>query len=221
MLSQIENSFLKSEIKVKIQLFILPLLCIYFYFYFFDYKKDSLVFKSTNLNSLISKKFRGSYLELNKDIETFCLSKKININAIDYNKNNLLIKGRTSLDKINKLIVKIEYINNFSKITSLNLEKTAKHNLYNFEINSEFKKYYIKEKIQKVEKKVEEKLKVAKQNLDNFHLKAIISNHILLNNKWYTKNDFIGKYKVLKIEKNLVVLNYKQKNIKIRLNKNE
>ena len=125
-----------------------------------------------------------------------------------------MIKGKTSLIKINKLIVKIEYLNNFSKINSLNIEKEIKKNQYSFHISSEYKKFYIKNKITKKEKK-------KKKSINKFKLKAIISNHILVNNKWYSVNDNVGKYKVLKIEKNLVVLNYQEKNIRLRLLKNE
>ncbi len=214
MLSQIENSFLESEIKIKLQLFILPIFCIYFYFYFFGNKELSPNNSSlNNMNSLLTKKFNGSYLNLIKDIETFSLSRKIKINSMDYNKNKLLIKGKTSLEKINKLIIKIEYINNFSRINSLIIEKTTKKSQYNFQISSDFKKYYIKEKIINTQ--------ISKKKKDKFKLKAIISNHVLVNNKWYALNEKIGKYEILKIEKNLVVLNYKKKNINLRLIKNE
>lgn len=216
MLNQIESSFLKSDIKVKLQLIILPIFCIYFYFYFFSSKELTVNNNNLNdINSLLTKKFNGSYLNLIRDIETFCLSKKIKINSIDYNKNKLAILGESSLVKINDLIIKIEHINNFSKINSLSIEQTAKKDRYSFQISSEFKKYYIKEKIETLEAKVK------KKSIDKFKLKAIISNHVLLNNKWHNLNDEVGKYKIIKIEKNLVVLNFKEKNINLRLMKNE
>ena len=96
----------------------------------------------------------------------------------------------------------------------MSIEKIINKNQYIFQISSEFKKYHIKEKIVSIEK-------VKKKNVDKFKLKAIISNHVLLNNKWYVLNDKIGKYKIQKIEKNLVVLKYKDKNINLRLSKNE
>jgi hypothetical protein len=215
MLKQIENSFLKSEVKIKLQLYILPIFCIYFYIYMIDNKNSFLDLNNTNkLNNLLHKKFDGSYLNLLKDIENFCLSKKIKINSLDYNKNKLLIKGKTSLKRINSLIIKIENINSFSKINSLNIEKTSKKNQYIFNINTEFKKFYIKTKNKEVKKEKKGKITV-------FRLKAIIDNHILLNNKWYTLNDFFGKYKIILINKNHVVLKYKDKNITLKLNKNE
>jgi len=214
MLKLIENSFLTSEAKIKLQLYILPLFFIYFYIYLIDNKNSLINVNSNKLNSLLIKKFDGSYLKLVKDIESFCLSKKIKINAVDYNKDNLLIKGETSLAKINDLIIKIENINNFSNVNSLIIEKSAKKNQYIFEINTEFKKYFIKTKIERVKKRKQEKINI-------FKLKAIISNNILLNNKWYILNDFVGKYKVIKIEKNFVLLKYKDENISLKLNKNE
>lgn len=217
MLSQIENSFSKSELKVKLQLLILPLFCIYFYFYIFDSGLEDNIDTSNNLNNistLVNKSFDDSYLNLIKEIEAFSLSKKIKIDSINYSKGKLLIRGKTSLQKINELIIKIEYINNFSKINSLSIEEATRSKQYFFKISSEFKKYYIKEKIEKVKKS-------KKKKIDNFSLKAIISNHILLNNKWYTIDDFVGKYKIVEIKKNLVILNYKDKNIKLRLSKYE
>ena len=217
MFKLIESYFLNSEIKIKIQLYILPIFVIYFYFYFMDNKINSIHLNTTNslgLSSLISKKFDGSYLKLVKDIESFCISSKIKINTIDYKKNNLLIKGKTTLKKINKLIIKLENLNNFSKLNSLDIQKTSKQNQFTFEITTEFKKYYIKAK------KVIEK-KVKKISRIQFNLKAIVSNHILLNSKWYTLNDTVGKYKIIRIEKNLVFLKYKDKTKKLRLNKNE
>jgi hypothetical protein len=215
MLKLIKNNFVKSEVKIKIQLYILPLFCIYFYIYLFDNKNTFINLNNTNtINTLLSKKFDGSYLNMLKNIESFCIRKKIKIDFLNYNKNNLLIKGKATLNKINILITKIENINNFSKINTLNIEKTSKKNKYLFSITTEFKKFYIK-------KKKEEVSFVDKKKKNIFKLKAIISNHVLLNNKWYTLNDFLGKYKIILIEKNNVVLNYKNKNITLKLDKNE
>jgi len=131
MLSQINNSFSKSNLKVKIQLIILPIFCIYFYFYFFDNK---VIIANTNslnnINDLLVKKFNGSYLSLIRDIEAFCVSERIKIDSINYKKNKLLIEGRSSLEKINKIIIKIEHINNFYNINSLNIEQIAKKDEY-------------------------------------------------------------------------------------------
>ena len=217
MFKLIESSFINSEAKIKIQLYILPIFVIYFYFYFMDNKTNSIHLPNANtinLNSFLSKKFDGSYLKLVKDIEDFCLSSKIKINTIDYNKNNLLIKGKTTLKKINRLIIELENINNFSKLNSLDIQKTTNKNQFTFDINTEFKKYYIKTK------KVEE-IKVKKISAIKFNLKAIVSNHVLLNSNWYTLHDVVEKYKIIKIEKNLVILRYKDKIKSLRLNKNE
>jgi hypothetical protein len=215
MLKLIENSFLESAVKVKLQLYILPLFCIYFYFYLID-NKSVLVPVNTNyeISGLLTKKFDGSYLNLLKDIETFCLSKKIKVNSLDYKRNKLIIKGKSTLSKINSLIIMIENINNFSNINLLAIENTSKKNQFTFEIYTEFKKYYIKTKPRKTKR-------LRKKSINSFKVKAIISNHVLLNNKWYTLNDSIGKYKIIKIEKNIVVLNNKDQNISIKLNKNE
>ena len=215
MLKSIENSFSTSSTKVKLQLFILPLFFIYFYLYFYTGNKSQFIANENyKLDGLLNKKFNKSYLELTKEIESYCDLKKIKIDSIDYKKKNLLIKGRSSLVKIKSLITKLETINNYSNINLLNILKTEKKNEYTFEINTEFKKYYIKDK--------ETKSKIIKPKIrNNFKLKAIVSNHVLINNKWYTINEKVGKYKITKISENNVLLKYEKKDLNLKLHKDE
>ena len=225
MLKLIENSFSTSSLKVKLQLFLLPLFFIYFYIYFYSGNESQFI-KNDNykLDELLNKKFDKSYLILTKEIESYCDLKKIKIDSIDYKKKNLLIKGRASLSKIKSLIIKLETINNYSNINLLNILKTAKTSVYKFEINTEFKKYYIKNKRTKIDTintNTNATLKPKLKPKDKFKLKAIVANHVLINSKWYMIDDKIGKYKITKISENDVLLKYEKKDLNLKLHKNE
>ena len=153
MLKSIGNNFVNSSIKVKMQLYILPLFFIYFYIYFYTgTNKEYIQDNRFKLDGLLTKKFNKSYLEIIKKIENYSNSEKIKIISIEYKNKNLLIKGKTTLLKIKSLIRKLEIINNYSNIILVNILTKGKSNEYSFEINTEFKKYYIKDK-NKTEKK--------------------------------------------------------------------
>jgi len=220
MLKSIGNNFVNSSIKVKMQLYILPLFFIYFYIYFYTgTNKEYIQDNRFKLDGLLTKKFNKSYLEIIKKIENYSNSEKIKIISIEYKNKNLLIKGKTTLLKIKSLIRKLEIINNYSNIILVNILIKGKSNEYSFEINTEFKKYYIKDK-NKTEKKDKAQL-VKKKSKDIFKLNAIVSNYILLNNKWYTLKERVGKYEIIEIKEKSVILDYKGTNLDLKLYKNE
>ena len=220
MLKSIGNNFVNSSIKVKMQLYILPLFFIYFYIYFYTgTNKEYIQDNRFKLDGLLTKKFNKSYLEIIKKIENYSNLEKIKIISIEYKNKNLLIKGKTTLLKIKSLIRKLEIINNYSNIILVNILIKGKSNEYSFEINTEFKKYYIKDK-NKTEKKDKAQL-VKKKSKDIFKLNAIVSNYILLNNKWYTLKERVGKYEIIEIKEKSVILDYKGTNLDLKLYKNE
>lgn len=222
MLKLIEHSYINSTQKVKLQLLVLPIFFIYFYFYFYSNKKEIPSSNlSNNLTLLENKKFNKSHLELVKDLEKYFFLKKIKINSIDYKNKNLLIKGETSILKIKSLINKLESINKFSNITLLNILKTKSKTVFSFEINTEFKKYYIKKKQNIEQKKVLTKKLVKKEKKKDIKLNAIISNHILINNTWQSIDDKIGKYTITKITTNSVLLSHKEEKLNLKLHKDE
>ncbi len=225
MLKSLNNSFSNLSKRVKIQLFILPLFLIYFFIYFFTNNTlaNTNINTNNNLNFLLNKKFDKSHLDLTKEIEKYSLSKGIKLNSLEYKKENLLIKGKSSLLKINSLVRKLETINNYSNINLLSILKTQKNDEYSFEINTEFKKYYIKAKqLKNIKKHKNESVnKHVNKKEVKFVLNAIVSDYILLNNKWHSLNEEVGKYKIVKISQNNVFLKYKDKYLNLSLYKNE
>ena len=222
MLKSIGNNFINSSLKVKIQLYILPLFLIYFYIYFFTENREEYIDNNnSSLNGLLNKKFNKSYLKIINEIENYCNLEKIKIISMNYKNKNLLIKGESTLLKIRNLIEEIENINKYSNIILvdvLSTKKSKKSESYSFEIKTEFKKYYIKKKVNKENKT---KIVKKKKNKNNFKLKAVVSDYVLINNMWYELNDKIGKYKIINIKEKSVILNYKENNMNLKLYKDE
>ena len=222
MLKSIGNNFINSSLKVKIQLYILPLFLIYFYIYFFTENREEYIDNNnSSLNGLLNKKFNKSYLKIINEIENYCNLEKIKIISMNYKNKNLLIKGESTLLKIRNLIEEIENINKYSNIILvdvLSTKKSKKSESYSFEIKTEFKKYYIKKKVNKENKT---NIVKKKKNKNNFKLKAVVSDYVLINNMWYELNDKIGKYKIINIKEKSVILNYKENNMNLKLYKDE
>ncbi|MFA9373630.1 MAG: hypothetical protein ACERKK_05665, partial [Poseidonibacter sp.] len=120
----------------------------------------------------------------------------------------------SSIVNISKFIEKIENINEYSNITNLNLSKDKQTKKYIFKIEISFDKFFIKNK--------KADIKVKKQkNINIFKVKAIISNNVLINNKWIKQNEFINGYKLIEINKNSVVLQKNNKQINIKVFEND
>lgn len=216
MLNYLENRFIESSIKVKIQLYMLPLLSFLFILYLINM---NLVSKpqevsSNEIKNIEKRKYSGSYLLLKKDIEGFCFKNKITVVRLSNKNKSILINAKSSIKKLMSFIYMLESINNFSNIKTFSLNKIKKTNIYEYSIEVTFNKYYIKQK--RTESK--EKIKTKKMPIK---VKAIIGGNVLINEKWINKNDSIGEYKLTSINKDFVELLYKNKTIKIKINKNE
>lgn len=216
MLNYLENRFIESSIKVKIQLYMLPLLSFLFVLYLINM---NLVSKpqevsSSKIKNIDKRKYSGSYLLLKKDIEDFCFKNKITVVRLSNKNKSILINAKSSIKKLMSFIYMLESINNFSNIKTFSLNKIKKTNIYEYSIEVTFNKYYIKQK----RTEAKEKIKTKKMPIK---VKAIIGGNVLINEKWINKNDSIGEYKLTSINKDFVELLYKNKTIKIKINKNE
>lgn len=216
MLKSIDNRFVNSPLKVKIQLFLIPLLIVYFLFYFIDLKNPiknhKTVSSSFNINE---KSFKGSFLSLIKNIESYSSSNNIKILNISTNKKKQIsIKAKGSIRSIKKLINKIENLNAFSNIYSFTVNKKSKSKRLYFNLDISFEKFFIKTKPITNELNNELKNKTLK-------LKAIISKYVLIDKKWLKKNELISGFTLTKIGTNFVELENKTKKIKLEMSKNE
>ena len=228
MLTYINNKFVNSSLKTKVELYLLPLMILYLLYYFssslFVVEKPFVVKNKINLEEYKNKKFQGSFLYFFSNIEEKAKENNIQILSLN-NKNNIVeLKIQSPKEKLSLFIKQIENINKFTKITFITMYDKKDSNKYLFDLKIDLNKFYIKriekEKIisQKILPKPEEiktkKIEIVK---DNYELKAIIAEYVLVNDIWLKQGEDINGFKVDEIKRNSIVLENKNKDKKIRL----
>lgn len=205
MFKYFDNKFTNYSLRIKLELYILPLIMLYFIYYLnFDTKKNTKNIKvKIDINTLVDRKFEGSYLTLFSSIEYFSSNNQIYINTLEQKNNMIYIKGNASINNIKKLISFIENINSFSKIVSFNIEKSKK--IYTFSTTVSMENFYFK-KLQKIKNK--------KQKIKKLNLIAIIDNYIFINNHWLQKGDEIANYHIDEIGLDFITLKDERNNKK-------
>ena len=220
MLNYLNNKFLNCKLKTKIELYILPLLVFYFVLYSLQSTKEEIFQTQTkiDINSYSNKEFKDSFLELFSTIEEFASKNQITILGLTNNKKVITLKAKTQLVNMEKLIKKIENLNNFTNIKLLALTKEDLQN-YKVEMQIDLSKFYIK----KIEEEVDipfveqnEEVTDIQENKE-FKINGIILNYAFINDTWLGINDVIDDYKLIIIEKDFVVLKNKNKEIKLEL----
>ena len=223
MLNNLNNKFINSSLKTKIELYLLPLLLLYlFYFLFhFEEKDDSSIQAKVNLD-YSKNQFNDSFLDLFSNIEDYALKNEIVIKSITNEKKIVFLKAKSTLENIEKLIKKIENLNNFTKIKSFTLNEDNE-NQYVFEIQIDLNKFYIK----KIEKEVENQSQKTTLQINNsekskeYKISGIISEYAFINDIWLKKDENIDDLKLVKIEKDFVVLENENRKIILELNNEE
>ena len=228
MLTYINNKFVNSSLKTKVELYILPLMILYLLYYFssslFVVEKPFVVKNKINLEEYKNKKFQGSFLDFFSNIEEKAKQNNIQILSLTNKKNIVELKIQSPKEKLSLFIKQIENINKFTKITFITMYDKKDSNKYLFDLKIDLNKFYIKriekEKIisQKILPKPEEiktkKIEIVK---DNYELKAIIAEYVLVNDIWLKQGEDINGFKVDDIKRNSIVLENKNKDKKIRL----
>lgn len=221
MLNYFNNNFLKSSKKTKIELYVLPLL-IYLLLYLFllekDKNKDVEISSKLNYEEFYNKKFESSFLELFSSLEKLAKKYEISILKNEKNENIILLKAVGNKQSIFDFIKDIENLNNFTKIDFLNMNKNEETKIYTFELKINLNKYYIKN-LKNIEyEKNHEKVFVT-QNSQNkeFKINAIVDDYAFINETWIKKNEKIENYKLIKINRDFVVLSNELNEIKLEL----
>ena len=223
MLNNLNNKFINSSLKTKIELYLLPLLLLYlFYFLFhFETKDDSSIQAKVDFD-YSKNQFNDSFLDLFSNIEDYALKNQIVIKSITNEKKIVFLKAKSKIENIEKFIKKIENFNNFTKIKSFILNKEAE-NEYDFEIQIDLNKFYIK----KIEKEVENQNQKTTFQINNsekskeYKISGIISEYAFINDIWLKKDENIDDLKLVKIEKDFVVLENENRKIILELNNEE
>ena len=219
----LNNKFINSSLKTKIELYLLPLLLLYlFYFLFhFETKDDSSIQAKVDFD-YSKNQFNDSFLDLFSNIEDYALKNEIVIKSITNEKKIVFLKAKSKIENIEKFIKKIENLNNFTKIKSFILNKDDE-NQYVFEIQIDLNKFYIK----KIEKEVENQSQKTTLQINNsekskeYKISGIISEYAFINDIWLKKDENIDDLKLVKIEKDFVVLENENRKIILELNNEE
>lgn len=223
MLNNLNNKFINSSLKTKIELYLLPLLLLYlFYFLFhFETKDDSSIQAKVDFD-YSKNQFEDSFLDLFSNIEDYALKNQIVIKSLTNEKKIVFLKAKSKIENIEKFIKKIENLNNFTKIKSFILNKDDE-NQYVFEIQIDLNKFYIK----KIEKEVENQSQKTTLQINNsekskeYKISGIISEYAFINDIWLKKDENIDDLKLVKIEKDFVVLENENRKIILELNNEE
>ena len=228
MLTYINNKFVNSSLKTKVELYILPLMILYLLYYFssslFVVEKPFVVKNKINLEEYKNKKFQGSFLDFFSNIEEKAKQNNIQILSLNNKKNIVELKIQSPKEKLSLFIKQIENINKFTKITFITMYDKKNSNKYLFDLKIDLNKFYIKriEKEEIISQKIlpkPEEIKTKKIEIvkDNYELKAIIAEYVLVNDIWLKQGEDINGFKVDEIKRNSIVLENKNKDKKIRL----
>ena len=220
MLNYLNNKFLNSSLKTKIELYILPLLVFYFVFYTLKMPNEELpkIESKIDVNSYFNQEFKDSFLELFSNIDEFASKNQITILSLTNNKKIITLKAKMQLSNMEKFIKKIENLNNFTNIKLLILTKEDSQN-YKVEMQIDLSRFYIKKIEEEVDIAIVEQGSVARDSQENkeFRINGIILKYAFINDTWLGINDLIDDYKLIVIEKDFVVLKNKNKEIKLEL----
>jgi hypothetical protein len=218
MLNFLNNRFTNSSLKVKIELYLLPLFLLYLIYYFlFDSKNNNEsknVQSKINIQDYSNKIFKGSFLELFRNIEKYANDENIIIKSINENKNIIQIKGKANEYQILKLIKNIENINNFTKIDSLIIFNNKDSNLCFFDMKVNLNKFYIKKQNKNNNQKILTNISKIEKS---YKVQAIVSNYVFINKKWFKENEMIDDFKLIEINRNYVLLKNDEKELKLEL----
>lgn len=211
-LKHLENSFINSSFKVKVELYLLVFILFSLIIYNIPllFNNDKTHTKSISYEI---EEFDKSLLDMNKNIEEYTSVKRIKINSMNNERKEILINCTLSLNKAKEFVSFLENINTYSNIKNLSIDKNKQSKKYNLEITVSFEKYFFKTLISKEV--------VKKSKSKKFKLKAIIDKTVLINNKWLELGEYINDYELIDISKNSVTLSFNDKKIKLKVYKND
>lgn len=98
------------------------------------------------------------------------------------------------------------------------MNKNEETKNYTFELKINLNKYYIKNlKEIEYEKKYEKVIVTQNSQNKEFRINAIVDDFAFINETWIKKNEKIEDYKLIKIDRNFVVLSNESNEIKLEL----
>lgn len=232
MLTYLNNKFINSSFKSKIELYLLPLMLLYLMYYLsISLKNDNKLPKiknNINISEYLNRKFDGSFLDLFSIIENSAKELDMQVISLDNSKNIIELKVEGKTKSLLTLIRKIENMNSFTKIDSISIYNKNDLDLYSFDLKIDLNKFYIKKLI--IKEKVKENIKeedLKEEKVDilvlplkakvSYKINAIIAEYVLINSIWLKKGENIDNLKLTEINRNYVILKNDNKKIKLEL----
>lgn len=230
MLNQLNNKFINLSLKTKIEFYLLPLLLLYLIYYSFQNLINSEtdeIKNSVNISQFENKKFDGSFLELFNQIEKNAKDLNIQVKSLNNKKNIIDLKVYSKIIDIPRLIKRIENLNNFTNISSINIYDKNDLDFYLIDFTIDLNKYYLKriekeedikatETHEKSDENKEIKISIIEEKI-TYELKAIIADYVLINDIWIKKNENLNDFKLIEINKDYVLLQNDEKILKLEL----
>ena len=211
----LSDKFINSSTKVKIELYLLPLMVLFLVYYWGFTNQNEIVKsnKSENIKSIFTeKKFDGDFLKFFTNIENIAKENQIFIKLTSEKNGFVYLSGMANKESFLQFLKEIEQLNDFTKIDSFVLSQNINSSEYVFEIQINLNHFFIKEK---------EGKEIKKQNNPSFILNGIVHNYALLNGNWIELNEIIEGYRLIKIDRDFVLLKSDNKEIKLELNHEE
>lgn len=211
----LNDKFINSSTKVKIELYLLPLMILFLVYYWGFTNQNEIIKsdKSENIKSIsIEKKFDGDFLKFFTNIENIAKENQIFIKSTSKKDELAYILGISNSDNFLQFLKEIEQLNDFTKIDSFVLSQNINSLEYVFEIQVNLNHFFIKEKEEK---------EIKTQNNPSFKLNGIVHNYALLNGNWIELNEIIEGYRLIKIDRDFVLLKKDNQEIKLELNHEE
>jgi len=228
MLKSLNDKFLNSQTKTKIELYLLPLLLLLLIsFYTFEEKQEEMISTKNSFYEISNKKFEGSYLEVLSSLENLANKNQITILTNEKDKESIFLKGKSKIIVLENFLKQIENLNNFSKVQSLLLYKKDENGYYFFDLKISFEKFYFKQLKNELELKVEDdalkKTFKEKEIVENnkFEINAIIDKYALINGNWIEQDEEIDGYKLVELQMYFVILENETERIKLEVDHGE
>lgn len=226
MLKYLNEKFVNSSKKSKIELFILPIVLIILYFSVMkdigSEDADSLQTLSFDFESI---EMSESFLDIFEKIEKSSQENSVELIENRNYENRFSVKTSSSLKNMVDFLNDLESINAFSEIKRLYIKKTGDR--YLSDVDIAFEKFYIKnggdfvntlldENIDEDEKSGEEFIENIEEEIENdlessnignrFKLSAVVGKEAFINNSWLKIGESLDEYRLIKIGKNSVIL---------------
>jgi len=221
------------SLKDKVLLYLIPLSVLLFIIFNFDTRShqtiDTYTQKKIEHYKNLSKQLKNNAKSINfiaviKEFEKAASKNKITIKSTDIQDSFLTIKATGKLRNIINFLNYCENYGNYSKIETIHLLPKTKYKRIELNLKLSLGKI-ISKKSNSTE--IISKIKELKnpfftdKNNNTLKMVMILNDSALINKKWYTTGDNIGKYLIKNISPNYVIVSDKNKDIKLELFKDD